>query len=170
MSAGLRRRRALPASAGECENCTASTVRAAAPAAGTSALTAKSTVQTVRSCARTAPGARTAWRTSAPTGDLCGVCQGRQRNVTTAITAATVQRCARTVLPCRGTAPRPVRPAASASSEAFCDSCELCVVCCADVSSSYGCSHGICVEGDRWKTHYCTVGGRHHIGRTGLWR
>ena len=43
--------------------------------------------------------------------------------------------------------------------EAFCDSCELCVVCCADVSSSYGCSHGICVESDEWKTHYCTVGG-----------
>jgi len=33
------------------------------------------------------------------------------------------------------------------------------VVCCADVSSSYGCSHGICVESDEWKTHYCTVGG-----------
>ena len=43
--------------------------------------------------------------------------------------------------------------------EAFCDSCELCVVCCADVSSSYGCSHGICVESDEWKTHYCTAGG-----------
>ena len=43
--------------------------------------------------------------------------------------------------------------------EAFCDSCELCVVCCEDVSSSYGCSHGICVESDEWKTHYCTVGG-----------
>ena len=43
--------------------------------------------------------------------------------------------------------------------EAFCDSCELCVVCCADVSSSYGCSHDICVESDEWKTHYCTVGG-----------
>ena len=43
--------------------------------------------------------------------------------------------------------------------EAFCDSCDLCVVCCADVSSSYGCSHGICVESDEWKTHYCTVGG-----------
>ena len=43
--------------------------------------------------------------------------------------------------------------------EAFCDSCELCVVCCEDVSSSYGCSHDICVESDEWKTHYCTVGG-----------
>ena len=43
--------------------------------------------------------------------------------------------------------------------EAFCDSCELCVVCCADVSSSYGCSHDICVESDEWKTHYCTAGG-----------
>ena len=43
--------------------------------------------------------------------------------------------------------------------EAFCDSCELCVVCCADVSSSYGCSHGICAESDEWKTHYCTAGG-----------
>ena len=43
--------------------------------------------------------------------------------------------------------------------EAFCDSCELCVVCCEDVSSSYGCSHGICVESDEWKTHYCTAGG-----------
>ena len=43
--------------------------------------------------------------------------------------------------------------------EAFCDSCELCVVCCTDVSSSYGCSHGICVESDEWKTHYCTAGG-----------
>ena len=43
--------------------------------------------------------------------------------------------------------------------EAFCDSCELCEVCCADVSSSYGCSHGICVESDEWKTHYCTAGG-----------
>ena len=43
--------------------------------------------------------------------------------------------------------------------EAFCDSCDLCVVCCADVSSSYGCSHGICVESDEWKTHYCTAGG-----------
>ena len=43
--------------------------------------------------------------------------------------------------------------------EAFCDSCELCVVCCEDVSSSYGCSHGICVESNEWKTHYCTVGG-----------
>ena len=43
--------------------------------------------------------------------------------------------------------------------EAFCDSCDLCVVCCADVSSSYGCSHDICVESDEWKTHYCTVGG-----------
>ena len=43
--------------------------------------------------------------------------------------------------------------------EAFCDSCELCVVCCEDVSSSYGCSHGICGDSDEWKTHYCTVGG-----------
>ena len=43
--------------------------------------------------------------------------------------------------------------------EAFCDSCELCVVCCEDVSSSYGCSHGICVESDEWKTHYCMAGG-----------
>lgn len=43
--------------------------------------------------------------------------------------------------------------------DGYCASCELCVVCCADVSSSYGCSHGICVESDEWKTHYCTAGG-----------
>ena len=41
----------------------------------------------------------------------------------------------------------------------FCGDCGLCESCCEAVSEGYGCDHGICVESEAWKTHYCTVGG-----------
>ena len=83
--------------------------------------------------------------------DICPDCEEHCANCAVMCTdcAALCRDCAQTCATC----------GICEQCEAFCDSCELCVVCCEDVSSSYGCSHGICVESDEWKTHYCTAGG-----------
>lgn len=40
----------------------------------------------------------------------------------------------------------------------ICGDCELCKECCEDAAKAFGCNHGICVNSNEWRSHYCDVG------------
>ncbi|MGM9658465.1 MAG: hypothetical protein ACI3W9_05695, partial [Eubacteriales bacterium] len=40
----------------------------------------------------------------------------------------------------------------------ICDDCGMCTDCCSEASEEYGCTHGVCIESEQWKTHYCPEG------------